>query len=476
MSRSNSAPFMQRGQEIELNIDDLAFGGKGITRQKDFVIFIPNTVPGQSVRARIINVKPRWAEARCQKVLTKSPLEIVPQCPYFRACGGCSHQDIPYEYQLTFLHRQVTDLYQRLGGFKTVRIAEPIPSANIFHYRNKMEFAFSDRRWIIADFDEDKPRDFALGLRASGNYRKAIDIDRCLIAPQESDTILAFVKSFVRQKRLSPHNQQNHDGLLRHLVIRKALHSNELLVNLVIHEDQPQLFKPLADNLRKNFPNLTGFIVSVSRNLSGTTVGEKVYTLYGKDHINEKLGPLIFTISPQTFFQTNTLTAEKLYETVIDYADLQGDNIVWDLYCGAGSIALYMASKARRVIGFELEADAVRNAKTNAANNHIDNADFIQGNLNRIFQTSPHILRELPAPDTLIVDPPRSGMHSKLIKTVAQIRPVKIVYVSCNPATQVRDIRQLIRAAPYRIDAVQPVDLFPHTPHVEVITRLSINP
>jgi len=467
------SPPVKKHQELELTIESLAFGGKGIVHVDDYIIFIPNcAVPGRVVKAHITKATSNYGEARVLEVIRRSDNEIIPPCPYFGHCGGCKHQNLQYEEQLKQLHNQVKELYHHLGGFKETVVNFPVSSDKIFRYRNKMEFAFSNRRWIIDGLDKEKQKDFTLGLRASGNYWKAIDIDDCIIAPEESGILLSSVRNFALRNKFSPYDQKSHKGFLRHLVIRKGQKTDQLMVNIVTSSDSPELLMPLADELSEKLPNLTSFVNTINTSISGTTIGEKTNLLYGKQYIEEKLGELTFKISPSSFFQTNTLMAEKLYEVVKNFSGLEKDEFVWDLYCGTGTIALYLASCVKNVIGFEIVPEAIRDANENAKLNGIENVRFIEGNLDKLFRKEPELLKELPSPDLIIIDPPRSGMHPKLVNDIIQIHPSKIVYVSCNPATQVRDLKLIADRGNYRIDSVQPIDMFPHTPHIEVIAKL----
>ncbi len=467
------SPPVKKHQELKLTIENLAFGGKGIVHVDDYIIFTPKgAVPGQVVKARITKATTNYGEAKVLEIIRKSDNEIIPPCPYFGWCGGCKHQNLQYEEQLRQLHNQVKELYYHLGGFKETVVNSPVPSDKIFRYRNKMEFAFSNRRWLIDSLDEEKPKDFALGLRAQGNYWKAIDIDDCIIAPEESGILLSSVRSFALKSKLSAYDQKSHEGFLRHLVIRKGQNTGQLMVNIVTNSDSPELLMPLADELSEKLPNLTSSVNTINTSVSGTTIGEKKNLLYGRQYIEEKFGSLTFKISPSSFFQTNTLMAEKLYEVVKDFAELKKDEVVWDLYCGTGTIALYLASFVKKVIGFEIVHEAIEDANENAKLNRIENIIFIEGNLDKLFRKEPELLRELPSPDLIIIDPPRSGMHPKLVNDIIQINPPKIIYVSCNPATQARDLKLIVDEGNYGIDSVQPVDMFPHTPHIEVVAKL----
>jgi len=464
---------LKRNQMLELTIEDLAFGGQGIARLNDFVIFFPcSGTPGQRVTARIKRVKENYAEAQIESVLEKSPLEITAPCPYFNHCGGCRFQNLPYEQQIKFLERQVIELYCHLGGYQDVRIDPIIPAVEIFRYRNKMEFAFSDRRWLIENDDLSRPIDFAIGLRTPNNYYKAVDIDDCLIAPPETAEIIRLVREYARHHNLTPYNHRHHTGYLRHLVVRKGIFTDQIMVNLVTSADTPEILEPLAYNLTQNLKNITSVVNTVTDNVCGTTTGKVIRLLTGQAFITDRIGNLTFKISPASFFQTNTRMAIKLYEIIKQFAQPEPHHIIWDLFCGTGSIALFLARDCRQVVGFEVVADAVADARENAQLNVIENALFICADLEKDLLAMPDSVKDLPRPDIIIVDPPRTGLTPQLIATMRQILPNRIIYVSCNPASQVRDLKKLTVDNMYQIIKVQPIDLFPHTPHIETVTLL----
>jgi len=463
---------LKRNQEIELTIDDLAFGGQGLSRVDNFIIFFPNHgIPGERVKARLKRVKENYAEARIESVLEESPLEIKPPCPYFRYCGGCRFQNLPYEEQVKFLARQVGELYLHLGNFQDISISPIIPSPAIYRYRNKMEFAFSDQRWLLENDKLERPTDFALGLRTPNNYYKAIDIDDCLIAPEETAVIIPLVRDFAIRNHLVPYNYHKHSGYLRHLVIRKGILTNQIMLNLVTNADTPDLLKPLINILMLELQNVSSIVNTVTQNVSGKTTGEIIHLLAGESSITDRIGDLTYKISPMSFFQTNTRMATKLYEVVREFARPEPHQTIWDLFCGTGSISLFLARHCHQVLGFEIVPDAIADARENAHLNNIANVQFQIANLEKDCR-QPYFLKSLPTPDTIIVDPPRGGLTPQLIDVVGEIRPARIVYVSCNPASQVRDLRLLTANNRYQITRIQPIDLFPHTPHIETVSLL----
>jgi len=463
---------VRKHQTVDLTVEEVGFGGKGFARLDNFVVFIGGkTVPGQRLRCRIRKVRATFAEAVVLEVLEKSAREIQAPCPYFPHCGGCQHQNISYDWQLQIKQRQVADLYTHLGNMD-IPLLEPIlGSETTFHYRNKMEFAFSNQRWLMEGIDEEKPRDFALGLRARGNYWKAIDIDNCLIAPAESAAILQAVRQFALDNRLSAYDQKKHSGFLRHLVVRKSHRTGNVMVNIVTDTYEKGIFANLVNTLRDRVPALLSVVNTVTSSWSGTTSGDS-HLLWGEDALVEGLGDSEYLVSPASFFQTNTEMAERMYCAVWNLAAIEAEDIVWDLYCGTGSIAIHLARSAQAVYGFEIVPQAVADARRNAQRNGIENVRFIEGNLDHLFRKKPELLADIPAPDLVILDPPRGGLHPKTLADVIQFAPDRIVYVSCNPATQVRDLKILIETGNYAIDRIQPLDLFPHTPHIEVVTAL----
>ena len=464
---------VRKSDIVELEIEDLVYGGNGIAHVNDYVVFVEDCVPGQTVKAKVHKATSSYAEAHPLKVLEKSPIEVEPECPYFDHCGGCNHQDIPYEKQIQFKKEQVENTYKNLGNFENIQIQTPLKlENNKFRYRNKMEFAFSPNRWLMNDFEDYKPKNFALGLRPPGYYWKAIDLDDCVIAPQETEQVLHLVRKYTKENNLSLHDVRDHEGYLRHLMLRKGINTNQLMINVVTNDNTPEKLEELGEILKTKIPTLNSFINTYTENKGGTTEPEQIHLLEGEKYISDKIYNLEFRISSTSFFQTNTKMAEKLYSEIKAKSELSGEEIVWDLYSGTGSISLFLADKAKKIIGFELASEAVEDAKVNAKVNNIENVEFLKGNLNKFFSKQPEIIEELPDPDLIVLDPPRAGMHPQLLKDLCKIAPPKIVYVSCKPPTQVRDINKLAQEG-YEINSIRPVDMFPQTAHIEVVTRLT---
>ena len=480
---------MKRGDKLELEIEKYAFEGKGISRiQKEnsedsksgYVVFVNGSYPGDRVQARITKTKKSFAEAVTEKVLTPSPFRIEPRCKYFGTCGGCKQQDLNYQVQLKYKQQQVKEIFEKLGRLSGFKSEDIIPSEKIFYYRNKMEFSFADRRWLTKeeiDSQDIIDRNFALGLHVPGVYDKVLDIDECFLQSTLSNDILNFTRDFFREKNTPVYSTKTHTGYLRNLVIKQSRISKEstdtengLMVNLVTASENDTLMKDCTNQLKNKFPQITTIINNINLKKAAVAYGdyEKVY--FGEGFIYDYIGKYKFRISANSFFQTNTLQAEKLYDTALEFAELKGDEIVYDLYSGAGTIAIYLSERAKEVITFESLESAVKDAEENALINEIENVRFITADLYKTFLP---VVEEknLPKPDKIIIDPPRSGMHKNTVNDVIELSPERIVYVSCNPATQVRDIK-LLNEAGYKLIKTRPVDMFPHTYHIENVALL----
>lgn len=459
---------LKKGDEIELAIESVSFGGQGVGRIDDFVIFVNGAVTGDTVRAKIFKKKKSFAEAKALEILSPSPDRIPAPCKYFGTCGGCRMQDVDYRAQLEIKRRNIEDVFQRIGGFENMTIPLPLGSPKIFHYRNKMEFTFGDRAWLTEIIAEDERPQFVLGMHVPQRFDKVLDIDFCYLPTPLASDIVNWVRTFAQKSGEPPYSVKHNKGFWRFLVIRQCEHTTDLMVNIITGDDHPSLMKEFKKGMIETFPQITSLINGVSKKLSQVAFSDYENVLFGKPIIVEKLGGFEFEISSNSFFQTNTLGAEVLYETVLKTAQLRGDELLYDLYSGTGSIALYLSAHVKKVIGIELIENAVDNAKKNMIHNHVGNCEFLSGDMRHVLETI-----DLQ-PDVIVVDPPRSGMHEDVIRTLLQIGPEKIVYVSCNPSTQARDLALLCKEQ-YRIDKTQPVDMFPHTYHIENVALLMRN-
>jgi 23S rRNA (uracil1939-C5)-methyltransferase len=457
---------LKRKQEIQLTIEKIAFGGKGIAYVNDFVIFVNRTLPGDLIKARIFKKKSNYAEARLMDIISPSPLRITPPCPYSNWCGGCIWQNISYEEQLSIKHTHVTESIGHIAGIEHATILPPLSSEKIWAYRNKMEFSFSDRRWFLPDElgKSDLERSFVLGLHVPGTYDKIINIDHCLLQSDAANKILRTVFSYCRQHQLVPYSLKSHTGFLRFLVIRESHAEGTLMVNLVTaYEDQKALL-PLAKQVMLSVPDVVSFINTINERKAQIATGEREIVIAGEKTISDKLFDLPFKISANSFFQTNTAQAEKLFQTVLNFCATKQIDIIWDLYCGTGTITLFLARRAKKVIGFELNESALADARFNAKSHGISNIEFIGGDLTQRLSE----INELPG--CIVVDPPRSGMHPKVTRLLSQIKADRMIYVSCNPTTMARDMQTLTES--YELKKVQPIDMFPHTYHIESVALL----
>jgi 23S rRNA (uracil1939-C5)-methyltransferase len=462
---------MTPGTEIELTLERFADQGKSLARVEGYVVFVPGGVPGDRVRVRIVRKKKQFAEAVLLQVLSPSALRTTPRCRYFGTCGGCKWQQVDYAAQLDAKRDSVEAALRRVGGFEGVTARPTLGSARVYFYRNKLEFSFSAERWLTQDemasgdaFDTG----FALGFHVPGNFRKVIDLEECHLQSDLSVRLVNAVRALAKTQGWLPWNTRTHTGFLRHLVIRQGAHTGEVMVNLVTNGHDPDRMAAVAAVLRRDFPAVTTFVNTLHTGVAQTAFGEAIVTVFGPGVIHDHIGPYRFEIAPNAFFQTNTLQAERLYEVARDFADLRPDDLLYDLYCGAGTISLFVARQVRHVVGVELVEAAIDNARANAALNGIANTTFLSGDLMRLF--TPDFVQQHGRPDVLLVDPPRDGMHPKVVAQIAALHPERFVYVSCNPQTQARDLA-LLRDR-YTIEAVQPVDLFPHTHHIESVVKL----
>lgn len=478
----------KKGDIVEFQIERYAFEGKGIAKvsknellglseengnEKNYVVFVIGSYPGDTVKARLLKIKNSYAEALVMDILTPSSERVKAKCKFFGTCGGCKQQDLDYDAQAKYKQQQVEEIFHKLGGFSGFEIKPIIPSQNVFYYRNKMEFSFSEKRWLTKDEISKEgilDRDFALGLHIPKIYDKVLDVDECFLQSEASNKILNFTREFFKKRNTSIYSTKTHTGYLRNLVIKQASLTNDLMVNLVTSEENDELVNEYCDVLRKEIPEVTTVINNINKKFAAVAVGDYEKVIYGSGFIYDEIGKHKFRISANSFFQTNTLQAEKLYQTALDFAELKGNEIVYDLYSGAGTITIFISDKAKKVYAFEAVESAIADAKVNAELNNILNVKFFAADLYKSFL--PIVDKyNIPKPDVMIIDPPRSGMHPTTVSDVISLSPEKIVYVSCNPTTQVRDIKLMVEAG-YKLIKIKPVDMFPHTFHIENVALL----
>ena len=459
-----------KGDEYELTIESLAFGGKGVAHLDDYAIFVRGAIPKQKVMARITKRRRGYAEARVLEVLEESPESVKAPCEHFPTCGGCSFQHLNYNVQIKQKKEQVLDLFRRIGHIDYPALETVIPADEQYHYRNKMEFSFSNRRWILEEEEEGAEADFALGLHIPGRYDKILDIDLCEIQKPIGNRILTTVREVSREAGMAPYDIREHTGFLRNLIIRVGERTDDVMVNIVTSREETELLAPLVKRLKSDHPEITSIVNNITRRKAGVSYGEWEVLLHGSPTITERLGDFTFEVSANSFFQTNTTQGENLYKLALQFGDFQGNEVLYDLYCGTGSTSIFMAPHVEKVYGFEAVPPAVEDAVRNGVSNSIINCRFFVANLDRFFRQS-SISKEIEPPDALLLDPPRAGMHPKLVSDVARMMPKKIVYISCNPSTQARDVA-LLEGEGYGLQKLGMVDMFPHTPHIETVALL----
>lgn len=458
-----------------IQISSYAAEGKSITTLEDGkVLFVENAIPGDVVDVRVTKNKKSWAEGKVTKLITPSPTRIEPFCEHFGVCGGCKWQMVPYERQIAYKQQQVQDQLSRIGHIVLPDMQPISGSPKQQYYRNKLEFTFSMLRYrtheeITAAGDTVIPQEPALGFHAPGLFDKVVEISQCYLQTDPTNKLLQVLRDYSKKNNLPYYNYREHTGWLRNVVLRVA-RTGEILVNLIIqHEDKPKRIA-LLDHLLKEIPEITTLHYTINGKVNDSIHDLEVYTYHGKGYIEETLEEFKFKISPKSFFQTNTYQAENLYRFTRDFAGLTGNETLYDLYCGTGSIGIFCSKGAKKVIGIEVVADAIEDAKLNAAANGLDHCLFYAGDVADI--CTDEFFEKHGRPDVIITDPPRAGMHEKLIQQLLRIKAPKVVYVSCNPATQARDL-QLLDAA-YKVTRLQPVDMFPHTHHIENVALLEL--
>ncbi|MFP4025228.1 MAG: 23S rRNA (uracil(1939)-C(5))-methyltransferase RlmD [Thiohalospira sp.] len=454
----------------KVEITDFAAEGKSIARIDQKVVFVNQTVPGDIVDIQPTKSRKSFMEANPVKFHKYSEIRTEPFCEHFGVCGGCKWQMLPYHEQLKFKHQQVIDNLERIAKVKLPKIDYILGSEKTKYYRNKLEFTFSNNRWLSRDeIDTDKKieNNNALGFHIPRLWDKIVDINHCYLQEEPSNEIRLTFKEYAEKNNLPFFDLRKQEGFLRNLIIRTSTTGDVMVIPVFYYEDQDKI-KNLLQYISHKFPQITSLMYIVNAKSNDSITDQDVILFSGKDHIIEKMENLQFKIGPKSFFQTNSEQAYNLYTKARDFAGLTGNEIVYDLYTGTGTIANFVAAKAKKVIGIEYVPEAIEDAKINAELNQIKNTAFYAGDMKDIL--TPEFIVKNGNPDVIITDPPRAGMHKDVVETIMQVKPKKIVYVSCNPATQSRDINLL--AEKYNVAKVQPVDMFPHTYHVENIVLL----
>ncbi|MDX9930919.1 MAG: 23S rRNA (uracil(1939)-C(5))-methyltransferase RlmD [Bacteroidales bacterium] len=467
MGRRREIPILEK-----VRITAIGAEGNALARIDNQVVFVPMLVPGDVVDIRVRKKKRKYLEGTVVRFHEYSPDRIEPVCRHFGVCGGCKWQHLPYELQLRFKEQQVVDNLSRIGKVSLPAVAPIKGSPEPFRYRNKLEYTFSDRRWLTREeinSDTDFEKEDALGFHIPGLFDKVLDIRECHLQPEPSNAIREAVRRYAHKKCLPFFNLRQQSGFLRNLIIRTNA-KGEVMVIVVFFLDEKERREGLLNYLAEEFPRISSLFYIINTKKNDSLTDQEPVFYKGSDHLVEELDGLKFRIGPKSFFQTNTLQALNLYRYARDFAGLTGTETVYDLYTGTGTIANYISAYCSLVVGIEYVEEAVRDARLNSQINNIANTRFFSGDIKEILTTQ--FMNENGPPDVIITDPPRAGMHAGVIAAILSASPDRIVYISCNPSTQARDIRLL--SEKYDVARVQPVDMFPHTHHVENIALLTI--
>lgn len=465
--RKKDLPLLEK-----VEITDVANEGKAIAKVNEMVVFTQYVVPGDIVDIQVTRKKNSYMEGRVTQIHSYSSKRTEPFCSHYGVCGGCKWQILPYEEQIRHKQRQVFNNLTRIGKVELPEISPILGSEDTIFYRNKLEFTFSNKKWLTyeqvssgATFENMN----ALGFHIPGMFDKVLDIEKCYLQNELCNEVRDAIKAYAYEKGLPFFDLRNHEGFLRTMVFRTSSIGEVMLILVFYHENR-EMREDLLNHLRNKFPQITSLLYVINGKCNDTITDQEVHLFWGKDHIFEEMEGLRFKIGPKSFYQTNSKQAYELYKIARDYAQLTGNELVYDLYTGTGTIACFVAGKAKKVIGIEYVPEAIEDAKINAKNNQIENTLFYAGDMKNIL--TQEFVQEHGRPDVIITDPPRDGMHPDVIETILSAEPKRIVYVSCNPATQARDLNLL--DVKYKVTAVQPVDMFPHTHHVENVVALEL--
>nr|NQU89467.1 23S rRNA (uracil(1939)-C(5))-methyltransferase RlmD [Bacteroidota bacterium] len=453
----------------QVEILDAGSEGKAIARVDNQVVFVPFVVPGDVVDIKVVRKKKSFLEGKAVKFHRYSDRRVEPKCEHFALCGGCKWQNMSYEDQLSYKQKQVVDNFERIGKLDITGLRSILPSDEQYFYRNKLEFTFSDRKWLVSNENMDSGEENmnGLGLHLPGMFDRIVDLNNCYLQPDPSNEIRLAVRDFCLEKNYTFYNTKIHEGFMRNLIIRTSS-TGEVMIIVVFAEDLKDQIADVLTFITKRFPttNSLFFVVNTKWNDVINDLELKLYK--GNPYINESMDDLKFKVGPLSFYQTNSRQAEKLYQVAQDFADFKGDEVVYDLYCGTGTITNYIAASVKKAIGIEYIPSAIDDAHENSHINGIENTRFFVGDIAHTLDEA--FFEANGKPDVVITDPPRAGMHQKVIRQLVTALPEKIIYVSCNPATQARDIA--LMADHYKIEKIQPVDMFPQTHHVENVVLL----
>lgn len=454
----------------QVTITDIGAEGKALARVNDMVVFTTHAIPGDVVDLQVTKKRKKYQEARIVKIHEKSADRVEAFCEYFGICGGCKWQFLPYEKQLFYKQQQVEDQLKRLGKMELPELSPILGSAKNTFYRNKLEFSFSNKRWLTLDEmdEEHEPATMnALGFHIPRMFDKIIDVEKCWLQPDPSNAIRNFVRSYALEHELEFFDIRSQEGFLRNMIVRTASTGENMLI-LAFYKEDVEKREALLNAIVEEFPELTSLMYVINSKGNDTITDQDVIAFNGPDHIFEEMEGLRFKIGPKSFYQTNSEQAYELYKVAREFASLSGNEVVYDLYTGTGTIANFVARQAQKVVGIEYIPEAIEDARINSSINGIENTSFYAGDMKAVLNDD--FIAENGTPDVIITDPPRAGMHEDVVKTILQVAPEKVVYVSCNPASQARDLALMDEQ--YKVAKIQPVDMFPHTHHVENVVLL----
>ena len=465
MGKKKNLPLLE-----DFEITGVAAEGKSLGRWNDMVVFIPYGAPGDVARVKITRKKHSFAEGVIDCLVKPSELRVEPMCQHFGTCGGCKWQHLPYDYQLRCKQQQVVDALERIAKVPLPAISPILGSKKTTHYRNKLEFTFSNKCWLTPEqmrSGEEFPNRNAVGFHIPGGFDKVLNIENCWLQDDISNRLRLFLRDYAQQRGYTFYDIRNNVGLMRTIMIRTAS-TGELMLVVVFGEDNEAAIADVMGAVKEQFPQITSLMYVVNLKVNDSLTDQEFILYSGRDYIEEEMEGLKFRVGPKSFYQTNSEQAYELYKVARNFAGLTGKELVYDLYTGTGTIANFVARQAREVIGIEYVPEAIEDAKLNSRINGIENTKFFAGDMKDVL--TGEFVAYHGIPDVMIVDPPRAGMHEDVVRVILNAEPQRIVYVSCNPATQARDIALLDKK--YRVEAVQPVDMFPHTHHVENVALL----
>jgi 23S rRNA (uracil1939-C5)-methyltransferase len=457
---NNNIP-VEKNEIYTINIEALGYEGEGIGKIDDFTVFVKGAIDGEVVEAKIIKVNKNFAFGKLISIIKKSPNRVEPICEIYGKCGGCGLQHLSYEKQLNFKKKRVKDCLERIGKLNLnnndININETIGMENPYRYRNKVQLPVGNKNGEVV-----------VGFYSARSH-EIIPMKKCYIQHEVGDEIVALVKTWIKKHNISLYDEENGQGIIRHIMVRKAFKNGDVMVVIIANSNKLPYKEELIKLLQENIAQLKSIVLNINKNRTNVILGDRCETIFGEDNIVDSIGKFKFNISPLSFFQVNPVQTEVLYKKALDYADLRGNEIVFDAYCGAGTISLFLSQKAKRVYGVEIIKEAIEDAKKNAIQNNVQNVEFIVGQSEKVI---PELISKGIRADVVVVDPPRKGCEKSLLEAIAKMAPEKIVYVSCDPGTLARDLG-ILNGLNYKVVEVQPVDMFPETGHVETVVLMS---